>query len=61
MEDKFKNLVTQAQYARFIKRSRARVCQLVKSGRLDAVWVGGNKLVRLTPKELSEYQEFAKN
>jgi hypothetical protein len=52
------DLITQAEYARFIGRSRARVCQMVKGKKLNTVWMNGNVVIRLTTDEQAEYIKF---
>lgn len=42
-----KNLCTQAEYARMKGVTRSRVCQMVKEGKLQTVWIRGNKLILL--------------
>ena len=55
----YRDLVTQANYARFIGKTRARVCQMIKAKKITAVYLTGNKLVRLVEPELSEYNKWA--
>jgi DNA-binding transcriptional regulator LsrR (DeoR family) len=41
----YKNVMTQAEYARMKKISRARVCQMVKEKKLSTVWIQGAKFI----------------
>lgn len=58
MEKKYEDLITQANYARFKGLTRARICQKVKNGSLNTIWIGGVKLVKLSADELVDYKAF---
>lgn len=51
---KYKNLITQAEYARLKGISRARVCQMINEKKLVPVWIRGAKLIFMPDDELSE-------
>ena len=58
--EKYEDLLKQAEYARFINRTRARVCQKVKGKSVSAVYVGGTKMIKLSPDEIVEYRDWKK-
>ena len=45
-----KNLVTQAEYARMIGKTRARVNQMIKEKKVTSVIIGGNRLIYVPEK-----------
>lgn len=51
---KDKYLITQAEYARKIGKTRARVNQMVRDGKLTVVYIGGNKLIKMSKHEVDE-------
>ena len=58
--EKYEDLLKQAEYARFINRTRARVCQKVKGKSVTSVYVGGTKMIKLSPDEIVEYRDWKK-
>jgi len=47
----YKNLITQAEYAKLKGITRARVCQMVKEQKVVAVYIRGAKLILLQNEE----------
>ena len=57
---KYGDLLTQAEYARFINRTRARVSQMVKAKSLTTGYISGNRLIKLSKDEMKEYESYLK-
>ncbi len=52
LEDK--RLITQAEYARLKKVSRARVSQMIKEKKVICVWIRGAKLIMLKDSDIEK-------